>query len=1029
MNAKEAEEAYRRASDWYVDGRHVDALTLLIQIDRNYPGDTVIGGAIQMCRDALKVANSQAPATPAEVLPEVTDNFPDEDPFEDFDDEPLESPQANEAVAPPDEEPVAEQQSDPVDFPGVDSFESPDEDRVPVLEDDPFDVPENEADDHSEQEAPAESGSEDQVRPAKLRNPLIVVGLVSVALAIGIAGANWMRNTDFRKASKEAPVQSAASTPEAQPAIPLETPVEPLSEIEVLAIEEPDEPEEETIVEEEVVEPEEAVAAQLETPDFEARTPPPLPPIKVHRLSSLIRDPNLELAIREAINKPTGLLREEDFSDLRTLSAYNQPIRTLEGIQHCVALEELNLNNTDLRDIEQLSHLPQLRMVYLEDNWIADLSPLALCSQITHLSLSRTPTTDISWIAQLTKLQELYADYTGINDVTPLYDMIDLYYASLSGNPISENQIADLIRNRPWCDSEHELTDQARSNMGFPLQYRNTYGTMDETWSLKAEALVYDEPHRIELRWPTTDGGSDIFIGRNQGLEHHGRYQPVNISENLFVGNLESSWTDVDIEAGSIYQYWLHQIADNAEKPGGTKIDRYRDQVIISGVKIPQEENRGHAIVVIDEALHPSIVESLNDYYGDLAGDGWQVTGLITQATESVERVKAKLNEAYVPGEDHIFIFVGQVPVPYSGSSSYDERAEHAGAHPTDAYYADLASSKPIWQDAKVNATDAPNLRHHNVPKDGKFDPDEVVSDYEAGWGRIYLADMPSFGDEASLTNRYFQKLRRWKHGELDIPTRAIVDERFPGNKPYGRDGWNLTSIVGIENVYGGTWRTTRDHPFLFGYAGQESDYQRLGHAASIQGYVDHEYQVVFQGLYGDFFGDWHNPDNLLRAPLTQANYGIVSMLASSPPWEYQLRYMAIGKHIGYGMRFKDIGIPGGASNASVRKYFMGDPAVRMNYPKPVSTVESVRVDESIGLKWIPSEEEQVLEQRLYRSTDEFSGYELLTSLSADATEFVDSDPGANRFYMVRAVVLTHSASGSYYNASIGIISEVGSAE
>ncbi|MFP6582536.1 MAG: leucine-rich repeat domain-containing protein [Candidatus Hydrogenedentota bacterium] len=1032
MNAKEAEEAYRRASDWYVDRRHVDALTLLVQIDRNYPGDPVIVGAIQMCRDALQVVNSQPPTSPTEVPPEVpgevSDNFPDDEPFGDFDDEPLESPEANETVTSPDEESLAEPEQDPFDFPAEDPFESPDEDLVPASEDDPFDVAAKEADDSSEREAPA-SGSGESARPAQWRNRVILVGLVAATVAIGIAGANWMRNTDFRKASDEVPLQSPASTPEVKPTVTPEIPAEPSPEIEVLAIEEAVEPEEEMIVEEDVVEPEEAVIAQLETPHFEAPTPPAIPPIKVLRVSSLIRDLNLELAIREAINKPTGLLREEDFADLRTLSAYNQPIRTLEGIQHCVALEELNLNNTDLRDIELLSHLPQLRMVYLEDNWIADLSPLALCSRITHLSLSRTPTTDISWITQLTELQELHADYTGIDDVTPLYGMIDLYYASLSGNPLSEDQIADLIRNRPWCDPEHELTDQARDNMGFPLEYRNTYGTIDEAWSFKAEALVYEEPHRIELRWPTTDGGQDIFIGRNQGLEHHDRYQPVNTSENLFVGNLESSWTDVDIEPGLIYQYWLHQITESVEGPSGTTTDRYRDQVIISGIKIPLEENRGHAIVVIDEALHPSIADSLEGYYRDLAGDGWQVTGVITQATESVESVKAKLNEAYVPGEDHIFIFVGQVPVPYSGSSTYDGHAEHAGAHPTDAYYADLASSKPIWQDTKVNVTDAPILRHHNVPKDGKFDPDEVVSDYEAGWGRVYLAEMPSFGDEASLTNRYFEKLRRWKHGEMDIPARAIVDERFPGKIPFGRDGWNLTSIVGIENVYAGTWRTTRDHPFLFGYAGQESDYQHLGHAANIQDYVDHEYQVMFQGLHGDFFGDWHNPDNLLRAPLTQENYGIISTLASSPPWEYQLRYMPIGKHIGYGMRFTDVGIPGGSPNSSVRKYFMGDPAVRMDYPKPITAFETIRVDDNIEVRWEPSEEDAVLEQRLYRSAQKFSGYEHLTTLTPDATDFVDSAPGENQYYMLRAVVLTHSASGSYYNASIGIISEVASAE
>jgi Leucine-rich repeat (LRR) protein len=65
-------------------------------------------------------------------------------------------------------------------------------------------------------------------------------------------------------------------------------------------------------------------------------------------------DPDLEAAIREAINKPEGPIYVEDLEGLTELDASRRWIKDLTGLEYCTNLERLDL----------------------EDNWITDIKPL-----------------------------------------------------------------------------------------------------------------------------------------------------------------------------------------------------------------------------------------------------------------------------------------------------------------------------------------------------------------------------------------------------------------------------------------------------------------------------------------------------------------------------------------------------------------------------------------------------------------------------------------------------------------------------
>ncbi|MCK5585984.1 hypothetical protein KAJ02_07920, partial [Candidatus Bipolaricaulota bacterium] len=66
-------------------------------------------------------------------------------------------------------------------------------------------------------------------------------------------------------------------------------------------------------------------------------------------------DPGLEEAIRAATWNPTGDIYDTDLIGLTELNADNRNIVNLEGIQHCIDLVTLGLNDNRIVDIGPLA--------------------------------------------------------------------------------------------------------------------------------------------------------------------------------------------------------------------------------------------------------------------------------------------------------------------------------------------------------------------------------------------------------------------------------------------------------------------------------------------------------------------------------------------------------------------------------------------------------------------------------------------------------------------------------------------------
>ncbi|AZR72908.1 hypothetical protein BBF96_05590 [Anoxybacter fermentans] len=194
-------------------------------------------------------------------------------------------------------------------------------------------------------------------------------------------------------------------------------------------------------------------------------------------------DPNLERAVRDAINKPTGPIMPEDVKDLYSLDASYISIDSLEGIEYLTSLTWLDLSDNNISDISYLAELSNLVYLDLRSNSISNISPLAnlinleqldlsnnLISDITSLKLKNLTElnlagnliTDISVLSGLTALNKLTLSDNQINDIRDLSDLTNLIELDLSGNQIDDISVFEYfnLKNMEKLDlSENKLSN------------------------------------------------------------------------------------------------------------------------------------------------------------------------------------------------------------------------------------------------------------------------------------------------------------------------------------------------------------------------------------------------------------------------------------------------------------------------------------------------------------------------------------------------------------------------------------------
>ena len=197
-------------------------------------------------------------------------------------------------------------------------------------------------------------------------------------------------------------------------------------------------------------------------------------------------DPALDSTIREMIGKLWGDIHSTDLSKTTSLLAPGRNINTLDGIDHCIDLTELDLSGNQIVIVNPLSRLTKLTWLNLASPWldgkIVDISPLSQLTKLTELGLGGNQIVDISPLSRLTKLTWLSLYGNQIVDISPLSRLTKLTWLSLYGNQIVDisplsglTNLENLGLENNQISNIQALVDNSELGRGDMVDLRNNY--------------------------------------------------------------------------------------------------------------------------------------------------------------------------------------------------------------------------------------------------------------------------------------------------------------------------------------------------------------------------------------------------------------------------------------------------------------------------------------------------------------------------------------------------------------------------
>ena len=595
---------------------------------------------------------------------------------------------------------------------------------------------------------------------------------------------------------------------------------------------------------------------------------------------------------------------------------------------------------------------------------------------------------------------------------------------SLSGLELATTAIRVLMNQDSGSPRRVGISLACSLSFLLSVAIQTAYSDTDpKFYAVQASANVQVSPPQITLVWSPDSNATGYSVSRKSpGSSAWGGPSSLPGSATSFV--------DSSVSTGVAYEYQISK---------STSVGYQGFGYVYAGINAPLIEGRGKLILIVDSLFTTDLANELTRLEQDLVGDGWMVIRHDVSRTDSPSNIKSLIQADYNadPANVRTVFLFGHVPVPYSGNLNPDGHPDHQGAWPADAYYGDMDGS---WTDSSVNNTGAQRQANWNVPGDGKFDQSELPSDIELEVGRVDLATMTCFSNktparyEEDLLRQYLNKDHAFRQGLLAIQRRGLVCDNFgeKSGEAFAASGWrNFAAFFGADNVTSvAGWdyfSTLSSDSYLWSYGCGGGSYYTCDGIGSSDDFANTDVKTVFLMLLGSYFGDWDNESNFLRAPLGSTSSALVVAWAGRPHWF--LHHMGLGETIGYSARLSQNNRNGGTyspqnyATHDIHIALMGDPTLRLHPVIPPSGLNGTASIKGMTLSWTSSPDTDLQGYHVYRATAPSAAFVRLTGDSPlQQTTFTDSTATTNSFtYMVRAIKLEHSGSGTYLNPSQGI--------
>lgn len=537
----------------------------------------------------------------------------------------------------------------------------------------------------------------------------------------------------------------------------------------------------------------------------------------------------------------------------------------------------------------------------------------------------------------------------------------------------------------------------------------------DVDLSVQVQATVQTNPAQITLDWKADPTATSHYIYRKLKTD-------ITWGSPLAtLGGTDSTYTDASVTIGENYEYRIFKTGN---------LDGYG--YINAGIQVPAVDNKGGMIVVVDDNFTTSLNNEIDQLVDDLEADSWMVTRIDLTPADDVASVKMAIQNVYTQNTNTAAVLLlGHVPVPYSGLMNPDGHPDHIGAWPADVFYGEMDGT---WTDNTVSDQTATQSRNHNVPGDGKYDQSDLPNNAELQVGRIDFFDLPAFTDtEEDLLRNYLQKLHDYKTVQWTAPDRGLVDEGNFSNfdEGFAQNGWkNFVPMFGKDEVYELDYQSTlATDAYMWSYGCGGGTYTSANSVINTSEFASQNTQTVFTMLFGSYFGDWDTQDNLLRSSLASGTT-LTASWAGRPNWQYH--HMALGENIGYSGLLSQNN-PGLYEVSTLPLFsrwthiaLLGDPSLRMHYPEMPSNLTLLNNLNHAELSWTGSTGSGILGYNIYRRTPADDQWTRINNTIVSNTMYTDSTLAAadDYIYMVRAVELKTTFSGSYFNQSLGITAE-----
>lgn len=555
-------------------------------------------------------------------------------------------------------------------------------------------------------------------------------------------------------------------------------------------------------------------------------------------------------------------------------------------------------------------------------------------------------------------------------------------------------------------------------------------------------AAINESTPSITLNWSPVSGRttSSVVISRKSG------YTSTTWTQVASLGAV-SSWTDTSVTPGTYYEY---KVVVNGSPTG----------YIATGIKLPQETYRGKLVLVIDNTFQTSLATQIQGLIDDLNADKWVVVPIYVSRTATPASVRSQIQAIYNAdtANTKAVYLLGHVPVASAGNMNPDGHADRGMS--SDTYYGEMTST---WNNVTGGCSGyswAPQTATSqlDVPSnDARFCHSSPPSSLELQVGRVDFYKILAYGQsEQTMLSNYLTKARNFKTRQT-IPTeRMYIRDRLGNSGLYSARGtWaSVPAVVGIQNTsydtaYDPALHTIlNNQSYLFAYGSYYGKNTRgtdggvtmdwttglgasispvtLGYAGSTWAAATTNWGGVFNIVFGSYFGEWNDENGYLRGMLGSGN-ALTSVYGGTNYWFFH--QMGMGKNIGYSgmMTQNNTGYytPAGGMDSSAttgRSYMslMGDPTLRATYlARPGNLIVS-NLGGFAAFSWTSSSDSP-LGYNIYEIQS--NNVRKVNSTLISGTTFNSTDTySSSAKYMVTAVKVKATNSGTYYNESLGTL-------